>query len=95
VKDSSLDIEESGTRVSSVSSVSDSKPTFHVKDIPAGEKCDCGKLAVTKEIVTPLGDTMRRCQECFEDLRKKFQEANWKKGYEELPDYEERGEEDP
>jgi hypothetical protein len=87
---SSTRLGESSRPVSDVSPVSESKPVFYAKDIPAGEKCDCGKFAVTKEILTPTGDTLKRCQECFEDLHAKFPGADWKQGYEELPDYEER-----
>lgn len=67
----------------------ENKPSFYVKDIPAGEKCDCGNYAVTYEIVIPSHDVIRRCSECLKDLKAKFPEANWKQGYPELASYEE------
>jgi putative DNA primase/helicase len=57
------------------------KPTFHVKDYVVDgsveQKCDCGKFAVTKEILTPNGDTLKRCESCLTKLRLQFSEANW------------------
>jgi hypothetical protein len=62
----------------------ESKPAFYVKDIPTGEKCDCGKFAVTKEIVIPSGDRIFRCESCFNKLKTNFAQANWKQSYPEL-----------
>lgn len=67
-----------------------SKPTFWAKDVPAGEKCDCGKAPVTKEILTPKGDMLRRCAECLKNLRLTFPDANWKHGYPETQSFEDK-----
>jgi hypothetical protein len=66
----------------------ESKPVFYVKDIPTGEKCDCGKFAVTKEIVIPSGDTIHRCKSCFNELKNTFASANWKQGYPDMANYD-------
>ena len=78
--------EESGLR-----RIEPSKPTFYVKDVPSGEKCDCcGKFAVSKEIVTPQGDTIRRCEQCLKDLQLKFPGANFKQAYAEMPSFDDK-----
>jgi putative DNA primase/helicase len=61
-----------------------SNSVFYVKDIPAGEKCDCGKYPVTKEILIPSGDTIRRCEQCFSDLKATFTNALFKPSYPDL-----------
>jgi putative DNA primase/helicase len=66
------------------------KPSFYVKDILPGAKCDCGKFAVTKEILIPSGDTILRCESCFNGLRELFKEANWKQGSPEMPNFEDK-----
>jgi P4 family phage/plasmid primase-like protien len=50
------------------------KPTFYVKEIPVGEKCDCGVLAVTYEIMSPSHDAIKCCSKCLNDLKLKFSE---------------------
>jgi P4 family phage/plasmid primase-like protien len=67
---------------------SQTKPTWYAKDIPAGEKCDCGKAPVTKEILTPQGDTLKRCEECLKKMRLQFSEAVWKPGYPDMQSYD-------
>jgi P4 family phage/plasmid primase-like protien len=59
-------------------------PSFYVKEVPAGEKCDCGKYAVTFEIAIPSNDVIRRCSDCLKDLKAKFSDADWKQAYPEL-----------
>jgi P4 family phage/plasmid primase-like protien len=72
--------EESGLRRLEVN-----KPIWFVKDIPTAEKCECGKFAVTKELLTPTKDTLRRCEECSKKLKETFPNAEWKAAY---PDME-------
>jgi len=50
------------------------KPTLYVKEIPVGEKCDCGVLAVTYEIMSPSHDAIKCCSKCLNDLKLKFSE---------------------
>lgn len=72
------------------STKSDEKPTFYVKEIKPGEKCDgCGKLCVNREVLTPSKETLRRCENCVKDLERKFSAAEFKLACADLPDYEE------
>lgn len=66
------------------------KPIFYVKTVPSGEKCDCGELAVTKEVLTPQFDVLRRCENCFQTLRGKFPNAEWKAAYPDMPSFDDR-----
>jgi hypothetical protein len=53
------------------------KPTFHFKEVKSEEKCDCGKSNVLFEIMQPNGDMIYRCSFCLEELKAKFQGANF------------------
>lgn len=56
------------------------KPTFTFRELSSGEpskKCDCGKLAISKIIKTPDGETLQRCDNCFSGLKRTFGGANW------------------
>lgn len=56
-----------------------SKPQFTYERIPPAEKCDfCSGHSVEFEIVTPKGDTLRKCPECFKKLRLAFPDAFFK-----------------
>ena len=92
-------IKENIERVTSVTGVTTSeksglgdkrKACFYVKEVPSGEKCDCGKLAVTKEVLTPQFDVLRRCENCFQTLRGKFPNAEWKAAYPDVPSFDDR-----
>ncbi len=64
------------------------QPTFYVKDLPSGEKCEaCGKLAVTKEIITPMKDKLRRCENCLQRLKSTFYNAVFKPAHPSIPIY--------
>jgi len=71
------------------------KPTFCVRKTPQAEKCDCGNFAVEYEIITPQHDMLKRCENCFNNLRVQFAAAVWKQGYPDLPNFEEKSEEAP
>jgi putative DNA primase/helicase len=64
------------------------KPRFYVKEIPIGPKCDCGKLAVTFEIVTPGHDVLKRCTDCLEKLKQQFPGAIFCAAYPEMPSFD-------
>ncbi len=66
------------------------KPSFYFKDIPPGAKCDCGKFAVTYEIIIPSKDTIFRCESCFKNLREQYKGANWKQGFSEMPNFDDK-----
>lgn len=55
------------------------KPQYTFKIIPQGEPCDyCsqGKVFnVTKEVLTPQGETQKRCEDCFTKLYLSFKEG--------------------
>jgi hypothetical protein len=65
------------------------KPIWFVKDIPPAEKCECGTLEVTKELLTPTKDTIKRCTRCYDKLKRNFPNAIWKPAFSDMPDYEE------
>jgi putative DNA primase/helicase len=67
-----------------------SKPRFYIKEIPVGPKCDCGKLAVTLEIITPQHDVLKRCTDCLEKLKQQFPGAVFCATYPEMPNFEEK-----
>jgi len=48
-----------------------------------------GNFAVTKEIIIPSGDLIRRCEECYKNLKATFDKADWKQSYPELMSCEE------
>ena len=77
------------TTVTATNQPTPQTPTFYVKDINPGEKCECGNYAVTKEIIIPSGDSIRRCEECCKTLKANFTGADWKQGYPELASYDE------
>jgi hypothetical protein len=61
-----------------VSEISKPKPQFMFKSIPAAEKCgNCSSFAVTKEVLTPQGATLRKCEECFKKLQTAFPNATF------------------
>lgn len=60
------------------------KPRWFVKPIPAGAKCECGKYAVTFELISPLHEQIIRCEECYRNLQKQFNNAVWKQAEPEL-----------
>ena len=67
---------------------SDKQPAFYVKNILIGEKCEaCGELAVTKEIITPMKDKLRRCENCLQELKKTFNNAVFTTAFPDSPDY--------
>lgn len=78
--------EESGLR-----HIETGKPIWFVKDIPQGAKCECGALNVTKELVTPQKEIIKRCTECYEKLKQSFPNAIWKPAYPEMPTYDVEG----
>jgi P4 family phage/plasmid primase-like protien len=57
---------------------------WYVKPIHAGAKCECGKYAVSYELISPLHEQINRCEECYKNLRKKFNQAVWKQAEPEL-----------
>ncbi len=58
------------------------QPTFYVKELPSGEKCEaCGALAVTKQIITPQKDTLRRCENCLKALKRTFTNASFQPSF--------------
>lgn len=65
-----------------------SVPTWYVKEIPQGPKCECGVLNVTLELTTPTKDVIKRCTRCYEKLKNEFPNAIWKPAYQELPSFE-------
>jgi putative DNA primase/helicase len=80
-------IEGSSRPVSDVSPVSNpevKKAVWFVKEIPSAEKCDCGKWGVTREIVTPTKDVLRRCEDCLKVLKANFSEAEFHVAYPDL-----------
>jgi hypothetical protein len=65
------------------------KPIYYLRNIPVAEKCECGKFAVTKEIITPLHDTIRRCEACTDNLYKAFPAAEFRQAYPDLSNSDE------
>ena len=53
------------------------KPVFYVKTIQSLNRCDCGKNAVTLQILTPQGDKLNRCETCLKKLKYTFQGAEF------------------
>jgi len=54
------------------------KPTFMYRKIPQAERCDdCRGLNVEYIILTPQGDTLRKCEDCFKKLRSACPNANF------------------
>ena len=58
------------------------QPIFYVKELPSGEKCEaCGALAVTKQIITPQKDILRRCENCYKALKRTFTNASFQPSF--------------
>jgi hypothetical protein len=55
------------------------KPTYVYKHVLPGEPCElCGQLAVEWQIKTPQGQVLRRCNNCFVEMRKNLTNADWR-----------------
>jgi hypothetical protein len=55
------------------------KPVFSFKQVKPAEPCQlCGQLAVEYEIADDNGASLRRCAACFNKMRSKFAEAEWR-----------------
>jgi hypothetical protein len=62
------------------------QPIFYVKELPSGEKCEaCRALAVTKEILTPQFDKLRRCENCYLQIKRTFTNATFTSNFPDLP----------
>lgn len=58
------------------------QPIFYVKEVPRGEKCEaCGTLVITKEILTPQKDQLRRCENCYQALKRTFTNASFQPSF--------------
>lgn len=69
------------------------QPIFYVKDIPTGEKCEaCTALAVTKQIITPQKDILRRCENCYQQLKQTFTNANFATAFPDIPSFDDKEE---
>jgi predicted transcriptional regulator len=54
------------------------KSLFLYKHVLPGEPCElCGQLAVEWQIKTPQGQVLRRCNNCFVEMRKNLANADW------------------
>jgi len=52
--------------------------TYHYLRVPPGEKCElCGAHPVEYEIQIDDGSILRRCSNCFEELRRMFTAVKW------------------
>ena len=60
------------------------KPRWFVKEISPGAKCECGKYAVTKEIITPQHELIKRCVSCLKKLQEMFDGAEFLPAYPDL-----------
>jgi hypothetical protein len=68
-----------------VSETPQKKPRFFVKEIPPGVKCDgCGNYVVTKEIITPQHEVIKRCDSCLKKLQDTFDGAEFLPAYPDL-----------
>jgi putative DNA primase/helicase len=65
--------------------IDEKKPKFYIKDIPAGEKCEgCNSFCVTKEVITPNKEVLRRCDSCVNHLKQTFGNAVFHVAYPDL-----------
>ena len=66
------------------------KPTWYVKTILQGAKCECGALNVTVELTQPSHEVIKRCTKCYEKLKLSFPHAIWKPAYQEMPSFDDK-----
>jgi hypothetical protein len=66
------------------------KPTWYVKNLSQGAKCECGALNVTVELTEPSHEVIKRCTLCYEKLKQSFPNAIWKPAYQEMPSFNDK-----
>jgi hypothetical protein len=66
------------------------KPTWYVKSLSQGVKCECGALNVTVELTEPNHEVIKRCTLCYEKLKQSFPNAIWKPSYPEMPSFNDK-----
>ena len=67
------------------------QPIFYVKELPSGEKCEaCGALAVTKQIITPQKDILRRCENCYQALKRTFTNASFQPSFTDIHSHDDK-----
>lgn len=68
---------KSGSGGSSGSTLTVKTPSWYVKDVPQAERCECGLWNVTYELCQPNKELIRRCESCYQKLKKTFSGAVW------------------